>query len=59
MDSRQPLAQIGVSSLVQRLGDQMTEVSRIDILRVKENGSFTFQVEVKANQGESGHEVTL
>ena len=37
----------------------MTEVSKIDILRLKENGSFTFHVVVKAVRGESGHEVTL
>ena len=37
----------------------MTEVSKIDIFRLKENGSFTFRVEVKAVQGGSGHEVTL
>ena len=37
----------------------MTEVHKIDILRLRENGSFTFRVEVKAVQGESGHEVTL
>jgi len=37
----------------------MTDVSRINVLRLKENGSFTFRVEVKDIQGESGHEVTL
>ena len=37
----------------------MTEVSRIEILRLKENGSFKFRVEVKDIQGESVHEVTL
>lgn len=35
----------------------MTDVALIDTLRLKENGSFTFRVEVKDIQGESGHEV--
>ena len=37
----------------------MTDVSRIDVLRLKDNGSFTFRVEIKDIKGESGHEVTL
>lgn len=37
----------------------MSDVYQIDILRLKENGSFTFRVEVKDLQGNSTHEVTL
>ncbi len=37
----------------------MPDVSRIDVLRLSENGSSVFRIDVKDIQGESSHEVTL